>query len=146
MVASACLLSFPSKQNYARICFRDPALLSQMLSPSPLPSNTTIVGSSRAPSSSQPTLVEMHLDVGPAVACLCPSEVFWLGLMASQLTALYEAYSADRALKQRSSLGGADAYEEDDDDRDFEVRGPQHQRLPDRGGYGIYQSVGFSIY
>ncbi len=93
MVASACLLSLPTDQNYANICLRDPSLLSQILT-------TSTDGSSPGPLAHsqrcRPTLVDVNIDVGPVVACLCPSEMFWLGLMTTQLTTLYNTYAADK--------------------------------------------------
>ncbi|VDD75801.1 unnamed protein product [Mesocestoides corti] len=84
MIASACLLRLPTSHNYCNICLRDPSILSQILS-----------SESTSPSA-RPTLVDLSIDLGPVVACICPSAVFWLTLTVTQLTTLYNTYLAGR--------------------------------------------------
>ncbi|KAL5109117.1 hypothetical protein TcWFU_006704 [Taenia crassiceps] len=80
MVASACLLSLLGPDNYLAIhILQDSPILSRIISP---PSQT-----------SRPALVDLNIDLGPLVICLCPSQMFWLGVMIAQLKKLFEAYN-----------------------------------------------------
>eukprot|EP00108_Taenia_solium_P005632 TsM_000502000 transcript=TsM_000502000 gene=TsM_000502000 len=80
MVASACLLSLLGPDNYLTIhILQDSSILSRIIS---RPSQT-----------SRPALVDLNVDLGPLVVCLCPSQIFWLGVMITQLTKLFEAYN-----------------------------------------------------
>ncbi|CDS43273.1 autophagy protein 2 B [Echinococcus multilocularis] len=88
MVASACLLSLPGPDNYLTIhVLQDSTILPRIIS--------------RPSQISRPTLVDLNVDLGPLVACLCPSQIFWLGAMVTQLTKLFEAYNTvQKARKQ----------------------------------------------
>lgn len=80
MVASACLLSLLGPDNYLTIhILQDSYILSRIIS---RPSQT-----------SRPALIDLNVDLGPLVVCLCPSQMFWLGVMITQLTKLFEAYN-----------------------------------------------------
>ena len=80
VIASACLLSFPFSNSYVAVqLLHDSSLFSYLVSGSP--------------QFALPTVVDLNFELGPAVACLSPSEVFWLSAMITQITKLFEAYS-----------------------------------------------------
>ncbi|VDM33400.1 unnamed protein product [Hydatigera taeniaeformis] len=80
MVASACLLSLLGPDNYVALHIRhDSTILSRIISSSA--------------QTSSPTLIDVNVDLGPVVACLCPTQIFWLGAMVTQLTKLFQAYN-----------------------------------------------------
>uniref|UniRef100_A0A0X3NUN8 Autophagy-related protein 2 n=1 Tax=Schistocephalus solidus TaxID=70667 RepID=A0A0X3NUN8_SCHSO len=105
MIASACLLTLPMEQNFASVCMRDPGFVSKMLSSNTgdysvdLPGTVAAVPTPRHPPNQSfggPTLLDLSIDLGPLIVCACPSELFWLHLMLTQLTSLWEAFAAGR--------------------------------------------------
>nr|VZH94921.1 unnamed protein product [Spirometra erinaceieuropaei] len=117
MIASACLLTLPMEQNFVSVCMRDPAFVSKMLSPTTSDNSASVPGTiasavpsdhpSNLPFGSSgcggPTLLDLSIDLGPLIVCACPSELFWLHLMLTQLTSLWEAFAAGRWAQEDDS-------------------------------------------
>ncbi|KAL7061041.1 hypothetical protein AAHC03_09981 [Spirometra sp. Aus1] len=117
MIASACLLTLPMEQNFVSVCMRDPAFVSKMLSPTTIDNSASVPGTiaSAVPSDHPsnlsfgssgcggPTLLDLSIDLGPLIVCACPSEFFWLHLMLTQLTSLWEAFAAGRWAQEDDS-------------------------------------------
>ena len=93
LIASACLLTLLDSKNYLAVqLLHDSGLFSNLISGSP--------------QNVRPALVDINFEVGPIVTCLCPSQLFWLSAMVTQVTKLFEAYQiVKNATKPDNDVG-----------------------------------------
>lgn len=127
MVASAKLLTLPGGEHTARVSMRCPLL--SLAVQATAGGNTTassgvpsanLASSLNDPSSSSPDPwssfeLRVHLDIGPIVGCVCPTQFYWLQLTVGQLNHIYNVYrnnsrirvSSPQPMDQRNVLSHA---------------------------------------
>ncbi|THD27247.1 hypothetical protein D915_002064 [Fasciola hepatica] len=115
VAASAKLLTLPGDEHTARVSMRCPLLALAARSTaggdieaSARDCSTHATTTPGAPSSSSPDPwsafeLRVHLDIGPIVACVCPTQFYWLQLTVGQLNHIFQVYQ-DNVSTRASSL------------------------------------------